>query len=163
MKKTIGIFLVICLCFSFFAGCASQNSKKENELGVEKLHPTSKVDIEKLLPYNDFLGTYSNDDYSLTAEMNDEDEMVFTVKSKIVDLKSYEWSFKGYFSDENYRVTYSGGTKTEVTYDKNNKEKSRKAVYDYGSGRIQFSDTEHLTWKNNAELLEGSNEFSREK
>lgn len=160
MKKITIILLAATLCLALFSGCSA---KSENKSAYEedKLAPTEAVDPETLLPSEDFLGTYQNEEYTLTAVINENDEMVITITSAIHEGVGYEWVCQGYFSDENYRVNYTDGLKYKIAYDNAGTEQSRETVYDYGAGRIQFSDTDHLLWKNNVEDIEENTEFTR--
>ena len=165
MKK-IGIALLLVLC-CLTVGC----SKKENtQIGngdivgnVEKLVPADAEPSKEALSENELTGAFANDLYAVTVE-TENDEMVFTVVTKeITEHTGYEWVIRGYFSEENSRVNYTDAVKTKITFDKNGSEKQRQTEYDYGSGRMQFTDPDHLVWNNNTEFLAGSRELTRQK
>ena len=162
MKKLVTILLCAAVCCCVFGACAKNSNKNNIADNTDLLQPTTAVDIEKLQPDEDFTGDYKNDNYTAHIEKNAEDEMVITIKSAPKDGVGYEWVIKGFFSAETYRVHYSDAVKTVITYNKKGGEKSRKEEYNYGAGRIQFSDDKHFVWNNSVERLDGSNEFAKQ-
>ena len=159
MKKLITVLLCVAVCGCIFGGCAKKNNAAGN---TDLLQPTTAIDIEKLQPDEDFVGDYKNDDYTAHIEKNENDEMVITITSVPKDGIGYEWVITGYFANETYRVNYSDAVKSVITFNKKGAEKSRKEEYNYGAGRIQFSDDSHFEWHNSVERLEGSNQFAKQ-
>lgn len=98
----------------------------KNGDSAEKLKPTKSVDIEKLVPDEDFAGDYKNDDYSAHIEKNDECEMVITISSEAKDGIGYEWVIKGFFGDETYRINYTDAEKFKISYNSSGAEKAVK-------------------------------------
>lgn len=157
MKRAIVIILAVALCVCVLCSC-----NKKNPDGSDNLKPTEPINIEELVPDEDFVGDYKNDDYTAHVEKSDGGEMVVTIKSAPKDGVGYEWVIQGFFSDETYRVNYTDAVKYTVSYNSNGKEKSRETEYENGAGRITFADTEHFTWNNSMENIEGSNEFIKQ-
>ena len=161
MKKIIALAMVSVLCICVFCACSKKNGDKNDNSSYDVLKPTEEVNIEELVPDEDFVGDYKNDDYTAHVEKDENSEMVITVRSVVKDGTGYEWVLRGYFSDEYYRVNYTDAVKYAVSYKTDGSEKSRETVYENGAGRISFADTGHFTWSNSMETLEGSNEFAK--
>ena len=110
---------------------------------------------------NDFLGTYKNDDYTVSIEAGENGTMAFRIRSRTLERTCTEWTFKGYYSEASNLVNYTGAVRDLITFDKTGKEKTRETEYDNGAGRIIFKDTNRLVWKSSSDDLAGSGEFER--
>ena len=161
MKKILAIIFAAALCFTVLCSCSKKDNANNSADRSDRLKPTENINIEELVPDEDFVGDYKNDDYTAHVEKNDGGEMVITIKSAPKDGTGYEWVIQGFFSDETYRVNYTDAVKYMVAYSSSGNERSRETVYDNGAGRITFTDTEHFIWNNSMEILEGSNEFTK--
>ena len=142
MKKAITVLLSAVLLVCIFGACA----KSDDIIGDKKLKPTESVNIEDRLEEDEFIGTYANEDYTMTVEQGENGMLKVVVKTPVKDRVSYEWQFGGYFSRETYRINYTQGVKTVISYDKDGNETGRETEYDDGVGRVQFSDSKALQW-----------------
>ena len=149
MKRITALLLTAVICAAVFGGC----SKKAVIVEDRKLKPTEPIKAEDLLPEEEFLGTFVNDDYIMVIEQTDNDRIHITVKSAVKDKIGYEWDIYSIFSNSTYRINYTDAVKTVVNYDKNGKETSRENEYENGVGRIQFSDSNTLKWENSMDSL----------
>ena len=156
--------IVIILCCLTVA-CSNNETTKVNidDAAGEnmKLTPSNTIASKETLEESAYTGSFENDFYIATVD-TDNDEMTFTIVTKNrTDGTGYEWVMKGFFSEENTRVNYTDGVKSVITYDSSGNEKKRQIEYDYGSGRMQFTDSDHLVWNNSTEFLEGDKNLSR--
>ena len=157
MKKIISIILCCVLCTCVFAACSAQ--KANNDI---VLKPTEKIDTSNLLPEDNFLGTYKNDDYTAVITKDEDGKFNIVITSKIEKAKGDEWQIKGWFSETTYRVNYKNAVKYNVSYDNTGKETKRAAEYENGLGRIQFDEKGSLKWTNEMEPLSGSDTLSKQ-
>ena len=165
MKKVFALLSILLIVSGITVSCAKKGDKKSDpgESVIEPsdiIVPTEEINLETAKSEDSLLGSYKNDTYTMSIQAGEDDMTVFTVKSGISDRVSYEWIIKGIYSAESNLVNYLGAVKTEIEYDKNGDEKSRKVVYDDGSGRMIFADGGRNIWKNSFEDIE-DNEFSR--
>jgi predicted small secreted protein len=157
MKRIIIALLVLCclLCACKKTGGADVTNGGDVIGEIEKLVPKTDESKEALTE-SELTGVFTNETYTVNVD-SDNGEMVFTVSAKGKEENTgYEWVIKGFFSSDNNRVNYTDAVKYVISYDKNGNERSREKEYDYGSGRMQFTDKDHLTWNNITELSGGS-------
>ena len=163
MKKALCVILCAMLTACVFAGCSKESKSAEQEK-FDSLTPSESVNYDELIPIYEFVGTYTNDDYTVVVEQESDQILSFTVTTNKKDGNTgYEWQMTGYFSDQTYRVNYTEAVKYAVTFDKNGDETDRTAEYENGSGTMQFTDSDKLFWENDTERLDGSIELARVK
>ncbi len=159
MRKLLSVILCAVLTACVFAGC-SKNGKSVEQEKFDSLMPSESVNYDELIPIYEFVGTYTNDDYTVLVEQESDQILKFTVTASAEDGTGYEWQAQGYFSDQTYRVNYTECVKYTVTFDNNGAETERTAEYENGTGTMQFTDRGKLFWENDSERLDGSNELS---
>lgn len=164
MKKALCVLLCVALTVCIFAGCSMGDGKSAEQEKFDSLKPTESVNYDDLIPIYEFVGTYTNDDYSVVVKQESDQILTFIVTTnKNDDGTGYEWQMTGYFSDQTYRVNYTEAVKYAVTFDKNGDETDRTAEYEIGSGTMQFTDSDKLFWENDTERLDDSIELARVK
>ncbi len=164
MKKALCVLLCVALTVCIFAGCSKGDGKSAEQEKFDSLKPSESVNYDDLIPIYEFVGTYTNDDYSVVVEQESDQILTFIVTTNTNDDGTgYEWQMTGYFSDQTYRVNYTEAVKYAVTFDKNGDETDRTAEYEIGSGTMQFTDSDKLFWENDTERLDGSIELARVK
>ena len=152
MKKAIVVFLSVIISLSFFSAC----SKKGEFVKTKELKPTETIKAEDVIPKEKFIGIFKNDEYTMTVEETDDDQMHVTIKSTVKNKVGYEWEIYALFSENTYRINYTDAVKTIVNFDKNGKETERKTEYENGVGRIQFEDVNILIWENSLDNIENN-------
>ncbi len=163
MKKVLCVILCAMLTACVFAGC-SKEGKSAEQKKFDSLTPSQSVNYDELIPIYEFVGTYTNDDYTVVVEQESDQILSFTVTTNKKDGNTgCEWQMMGYFSDQTYRVHYTEAVKYTVSFDKNGEETDRTAENKNGIGKMQFTDSDKLFWENDTERLDGSNEFVKAK
>ena len=157
MKRALILLLSVMLCACFLASC----SKGDVGIGDIELKPTKAVNAEDLISAEKFIGSFSNKEYKMTVQNAEKGLVHVTIKSKIKKNVSYEWEIEAFFSEQTYRINYTDAIKTVVKYDKNGNETNREEMYNNGVGRIQFSDSDNLTWQNSVDNIK-TNQFTRQ-
>ena len=149
MKKIIAVLLCAALFASFFAACKKENNTQTSDI---ILKPTQKVNTASLKPEADFLGTYANEAYTVEVTKAEDGQLHISIRenAKTADIS---WEMDGWFSKETCRVNYTDAVKVE----------NGETKYDYGTGRLQFSENGTLIWDNYTEQLSGSTEMQKQK
>ena len=163
-KKLISMILCGLICAAALTGCSQEEKKEKVEpttYEVEGRLPSEDVNYDELIPSNEFVGTYKNEDYTVKAAQVSDEIMSFQVKSKKKEKTVCKWTIEGYFDEQTYYVHYTDAVKTKITYNSKGVKLSSKTEYEDGTGVMMFSGDGKLYWKNTREMPDGNVVFTK--
>ena len=153
------VLLTTVLMFALICTACSDTSSNGTAYTIETrmFKPTEASDKKGIISKENFFGDFKNDTYTAHIQKKedneDEDAIIITIQSKIVDKERYEWTMSGYFSEVSMRINYTKAQKDIVKVDSFGNEIEKTVDYINGMGRIQFSDIDHFEWENNYEQI----------
>ena len=98
-------------------------------------------------PVMNFIGEYQCGDARATVECFGNDEAWITIEAAAEDAKLARWDIVGRLDTQTLTITYSGCTKSILTFDSNGEVASQEPEYEDGTGTIVFNyDDSSFTW-----------------
>ena len=157
MKKLLCILLALSLTLSL-AACAGGEKPAETAKDPTQSEPEDPVPPEKDTeagepveddgqnPVMNFVGEYQCDRAHATVACTGVDEALITIEWGGSVSETARWDIVGQLDTETLTITYSGCTKSIVTYNADGEVVSQVTEYEDGTGTIVFHEDGTFTW-----------------
>lgn len=161
MKKLLCILLALSLTLSL-AACAGGEKPAETAEDPTQSEPEEAAQTEDAVeadaeavdeaeedgqnPVMNFVGEYQCDRAHATVACTGVDEALITIEWGGSVSEMAQWDIVGQLDTETLTITYSGCTKSIVTYNADGEVVSQVPEYEDGTGTIVFHEDGTFTW-----------------
>ena len=116
-------------------------------------------DEEEPDPVKSFLGTYRNDQCSVTVEAEKSSSVQVKALWHENDKSGFEWTLTGSFHVDTLRINYKNAIKRRGTFTSDNTFISEETVFEDGSGYLEFNIDNSMTWHDTQDKQIGKSAF----